>query len=113
MAQFRCQVLLLPVLVRSKHSPEALSCRKDPGPVAWASVQWLHVNQRKCVCRGGPHSNFPGAWYRSTDAASLTMKEPEVRGPEDTDIPPTHRGGVGGQSTPPQWVVSLAQKLFL
>lgn len=29
----------------------------------------------------------------SADSASLTIKEPEVRGPEDTDIPPTHRGG--------------------
>lgn len=27
------------------------------------------------------------------------MKEPEVRGPEDTDIPPTHGGGVCGGGT--------------
>lgn len=44
-------------------------------------------------------SDFPGACWGSADSASLTIKEPEVRGPEDTDIPPTHRGGgVGGDN---------------
>jgi hypothetical protein len=95
------ELIVVTVLVRTELSP-ALPDLQGKSPGACGCLG--QARQRKCVCRGALHSDSQEPSIEVQMAReSLTLKQPEVRGPEDTDIPlpPTTVGGLSGPAALP------------